>query len=173
MSAACNCLSALLLLQPSLSHLTVSWSGVCSETELSVIEHDILACRQVIGLHGVVFGVLQPDGRVAMQPMRRLLKSVGCCSALLFLICAVFTSKRMHDRQCGSLFVTFARAIDYAPDPIAVLHDLLQLQAEYPNLQCVLTSGQKNSLADGLDVIAVCVMWWWGLALARALCSFI
>ncbi len=101
-----------------------------TETELQVIEQDILACRQVIGLHGVVIGVLRADGSVDMKSMRRLLS------------------------QTGSLFVTFSRAIDYTPDPVACLRDLLTLNSEFPQLKCVLTSGQHNSVAFGIPVIA-------------------
>lgn len=102
-----------------------------SEVELQVIEHDIMACRAVKGLHGVVIGVLTATGDVDMPAMRRLLA------------------------KCGSkLFVTFSRAIDYARDPVQVMRDLLTLNKQFPRLQCVLTSGQHNSVASGTALIA-------------------
>lgn len=93
------------------------------ERELKVMEDDIRACRD-LGVAGVVFGVLDRDGSIAVSAVRRLISAAG------------------------PLAVTFHRAFDVCRDPMGameVLHDL--------GVRRILTSGQQAGVPEGLALI--------------------
>lgn len=96
---------------------------VYSERELDVMADDIAFCREV-GVTGVVFGMLQPDGQVARSQVQRMV------------------------REAGPLQTTFHRAFDVCRDPFAALEELTDL-----GVTRILTSGQAATVPEGLDVI--------------------
>ena len=91
--------------------------------ELDVMEADIAYCRR-LGVAGVVFGVLTPEGHVAGPQVQRLVEAAG------------------------SLSVTFHRAFDVCRDPFLALDRLRQLGVDR-----VLTSGQAATVPGGLELI--------------------
>jgi copper homeostasis protein len=91
--------------------------------EVAVMEADITAAREA-GAGGVVFGLLEADGRVDAAATRRLLA---------------------HARP---LSVTFHRAFDVSRDPFEALDALIDLGVDR-----VLTSGQEASVLEGAPVI--------------------
>lgn len=98
---------------------------IYSESELQVMLEDIALCGS-LGAHGVVFGVLLPDGSVARDATSLLLS------------------------RAGGMAVTFHRAIDLTPDPVEALKQLMALGG----VTRVLTSGGANSVAEGHETLA-------------------
>ena len=94
-----------------------------SDDELDTMQQDIETCLS-IGCDGVVFGVLDADGRVDVARCRPLLASAG------------------------GMGVTFHRAIDMTHDLSQALEDVISLGAER-----VLTSGGAASAKDGVASI--------------------
>jgi len=94
-----------------------------SEIELEVMKYDIEQAKQ-LGANGVVIGLLKEDGSV----------DVDRTGALVEL--------------ARPLSVTFHRAFDMSRDPYEALEALIEL-----GLERVLTSGQENSVLEGLDLI--------------------
>jgi copper homeostasis protein len=84
---------------------------------------DIALLKQA-GAHGVVAGVLMPDGRVDVVRTRQL---VELAHPLPFV---------------------FHRAFDLCPDPFSALEDIISTGAIR-----LLTSGQKSKAIDGLELI--------------------
>ncbi len=95
-----------------------------SEPEFAAMLHDVRLAKEARA-HGVVFGVLTPDGDVDEERTRRL---IG---------------------EARPLQVTFHRAFDMTRDPFAALETLAGLGVDR-----VLTSGQEPSVLEGLDLIA-------------------
>ena len=94
-----------------------------SERELAVMHGDIEACHR-IGVTGVVFGVLTPEGDLARPQVQEL---VGAA---------------------GDLSVTFHRAFDVCREPFTVLEQLVELGVDR-----VLTSGQAATVPEGRELI--------------------
>lgn len=97
---------------------------VYSEKELLEMEASIRFCKK-LGVAGVVFGCLTPDGEVDEAATRRL---AAVASPLL---------------------VTFHKAIDETPNPVASA----KLLAEMGGIQRILTSGGAATAWDGLVVL--------------------
>jgi copper homeostasis protein len=97
---------------------------VYGRRELAIMERDIALAQQA-GAAGVVFGCLTPDGDVDRSVTRALMQ------------------------EAGSLSVTFHRAFDLCRDPRAALESLIDL-----GIDRVLTSGQKATAPEGLELIA-------------------
>ncbi|WP_420460517.1 copper homeostasis protein CutC [Neolewinella sp.] len=91
--------------------------------ELEVMEADVCYCRSV-GVAGVVFGILDPQGQVAGPQVQRLVEAAG------------------------PLSITFHRAFDVCRDPFAALDRLRDL-----GVHRVLTSGQAATVPQGLELI--------------------
>ena len=85
---------------------------------------DVAAARAE-GADGVVIGALLPDGRIDEARTRALIAAAG------------------------PLAITFHRAFDMTPDPVAALETLIGL-----GLDRVLTSGQEATALEGLPLIA-------------------
>lgn len=96
---------------------------VYSEDEIEVMQEEIRIFSQM-GADGLVFGVLNPDGSVNSEAGEKLVKSAG------------------------SIPCTFHRAIDASDDIYQSLENIIEC-----GFQRVLTSGGKNSVGDGLEVI--------------------
>lgn len=98
--------------------------GFCyTVAEMATMERDVEAAV-ASGADGIVFGILDPEGKIDVQRSTRLRKLVG-------------------DRQS-----VFHRAFDVTPDPFAALEELIDM-----GITRVLTSGQKNSVPEGIDLI--------------------
>jgi Uncharacterized protein involved in copper resistance len=95
-----------------------------SEAEMNVMEHDTVKAVEH-GADGIVFGILNPDGTIDRQRSERII--------------------RLVDNRAD---VVFHRAFDVTPDPFAALNQLIEL-----GVKRVLTTGQKNNVMDGLDMI--------------------
>ena len=97
---------------------------VFDDDEMAVMLADIATAKQV-GADGVVIGVLLSDGRIDESRTAALI------------------------RAASPMSVTFHRAFDMTPDPIAALETLVGL-----GVQRVLTSGQEATVLEGLPLIA-------------------
>lgn len=95
-----------------------------SDLEFDIMKSEILFCREH-GADGVVFGILHADGTV----------DIDRCAELVEL--------------AGTMSTTFHRAFDMTCDPFAALDDLISL-----GIHRVLTSGQRPSALQGIDLIA-------------------
>lgn len=98
--------------------------GFCySEAEFATMERDTEAAVEN-GADGVVFGILQSDGRIDAARCRRIRQLIGKRQAV------------------------FHRAFDVTPDPFEALDQLVDL-----GITRVLTSGQKDSVPEGVELI--------------------
>ncbi len=96
---------------------------VYSESELKVMIHDIETCRK-LGVNGVVFGALRPDGEI----------DVDICRSM------AAAAKGLH--------MTFHRAFDMCRDPRKAVSDIQAL-----GFDRILTSGQEMSAMAGSGLI--------------------
>lgn len=102
--------------------------GFCySEAEMSSMERDAEGALEQ-GVDGIVFGILQADGKIDLARSKRMVRRAG-------------------DRQS-----VFHRAFDVTPDPFRALEQLIDL-----GIRRVLTSGQKDSAPEGAALIAALV----------------
>src|SRR5579863_6467483 len=98
--------------------------GFCyTEAEMASMERDTEAAIEN-GADGVVFGILQSNGTIDVPRCRRIRELIG-------------------NRQA-----VFHRAFDVTPEPFAALDQLVDL-----GITRVLTSGQKDSVPEGADLI--------------------
>ncbi|HNS18173.1 MAG TPA: copper homeostasis protein CutC [Bacteroidales bacterium] len=95
-----------------------------SDMEVEIMQSDIQSAKE-LGVDGVVFGLLNPDGTVDRKRTAEL----------------VALSRPLQ--------VTFHRAFDMTPDPFAALEDVIDAGADR-----ILTSGQAPSALEGSAVIA-------------------
>jgi copper homeostasis protein len=99
--------------------------GFCyTEAETASMERDADAAVEA-GADGVVFGILRPDGKIDVDRCRKLRSLIGKRQAV------------------------FHRAFDVTPDAFQALEELVGL-----GMTRVLTSGQKDSVAEGVELIA-------------------
>lgn len=93
------------------------------KTEQRIMLRDIeMACE--VGVDGVVFGCLTPEGDVDKEVMKELI------------------------RAAGGKPVTFHRAFDMCRDPYKALDDLISLGCKR-----ILTSGQQDSAEKGISLL--------------------
>ena len=97
---------------------------VYSGQEFDVMLRDIEAVKS-IGVDGIVVGALQPDGTLHREQTAAMIQAAR------------------------PMQVTFHRAFDMCVDPDETLDQLIELGAER-----ILTSGQRDSMMDGLELIA-------------------
>jgi len=95
-----------------------------TESELRIMTEEVRQFKD-IGVEGIVSGILLPDGQVDLSSMEILRKA----------------SDGMH--------FTMHRAFDMCKNP----HDAIK-QLENLGVDTVLTSGQKNSCLEGLELIS-------------------
>jgi copper homeostasis protein len=99
--------------------------GFCyTEAELATMERDAETAVDS-GADGVVFGVLQDDGKIDARRTKRIRQLIGKRQAV------------------------FHRAFDVTPDPFKALEQLVDL-----GITRVLTSGQKDTVPEGAELIA-------------------
>ena len=94
-----------------------------SDLEFVVMKRDILAAK-ALGIDGVVFGILNPDGMVDKNRMIDLIS------------------------LARPMRVTFHRAFDVTRDPLAAIADLISI-----GIERVLTSGQAKSAWHGRHLL--------------------
>lgn len=94
-----------------------------SDVEFDVMREDVVAAK-ALGAHGIVLGLLLPDGTIDVPRTRELIA------------------------LARPLPVTFHRAFDMTRDPFDALDTLIGLGVER-----VLTSGQEPSVIEGLSLI--------------------
>lgn len=98
-----------------------------SESEFEVMKADILTAKN-LGADGVVFGILNPDGSIDKIRTTELVN------------------------LAKPLKVTFHRAFDVAEKPFQALETIIECGCER-----ILTSGQKNTAIEGLDLLKILV----------------
>lgn len=94
-----------------------------SNQELDSMAIDIEACK-LLGVTGVVFGMLNPDGSLARPQVQAMVE------------------------EAGDLDVCFHRAFDVCADPFSTLETLIDI-----GVSRILTSGQRATVPEGKDVI--------------------
>ena len=95
-----------------------------TDLEFAIMQRDIKVAKE-LGADGVVIGLLTADGEVDAPRVAQLME------------------------LARPLSVTFHRAFDVARDPFAALETLISLGVDR-----VLTSGQEESVALGVDLLA-------------------
>lgn len=96
-------------------------------SEFELMQENVKICKD-LGVQGVVFGILRPDGQVEVERTKQL-------TAL-----------------SRPLSVTFHRAFDVTSDPFAALEDIIKAGADR-----LLTAGQQNKAPLGTNLIAALV----------------
>lgn len=96
---------------------------VYSEAEVNVMIRDIETCRK-LGVNGVVFGALKPDGDIDKESCRRMAKAAE------------------------GLHMTFHRGFDMCRDAREAVKDIIEL-----GFDRILTSGQEVSAMAGAMLI--------------------
>jgi len=94
-----------------------------SNLEFEIMKQDIRVCKD-LGVHGVVFGILQSNGNIDQKRTRELVKFAR------------------------PLKVTFHRAFDMTPDPYTALEEIIDCGVDR-----ILTAGHQNTVPEGLDLI--------------------
>ena len=95
-----------------------------TKDEFEIMKNDIKLCNE-LGCDGIVIGLLNMDGTIDMTRTSELIE------------------------LAYPLDVTFHRAFDRCKDPFAALEELIEI-----GCQRILTSGQKPTVSDGIDLIA-------------------
>jgi copper homeostasis protein len=95
-----------------------------TDEEFEVMKQDVFLCKQS-GCEGVVTGMLNKDGTIDINRISKLVQ------------------------LAYPLEVTFHRAFDRCKDPFQALDELIKI-----GCQRILTSGQKPTAPEGVDLIA-------------------
>ena len=95
-----------------------------TKDEFEIMKNDIKLCKE-LGCEGIVIGLLNMDGTIDMTRSSELIE------------------------LAYPLEVTFHRAFDRCKDPFAALEELIEI-----GCQRILTSGQKLTVSEGVDLIA-------------------
>ena len=95
-----------------------------TKDEFEIMKNDIKLCKE-LGCEGIVIGLLNMDGTIDMTRTSQLIE------------------------LAYPLEVTFHRAFDRCKDPFAALEELIEI-----GCQRILTSGQKPTVSEGVDLIA-------------------
>jgi copper homeostasis protein len=95
-----------------------------NKDEFDIMRNDIKLCKE-LGCEGIVIGLLNMDGTI----------DITRTSALIDL--------------AYPLEVTFHRAFDRCKDPFAAVEELIEI-----GCQRILTSGQKPTVSEGIELIA-------------------
>jgi len=95
-----------------------------TDDEFELMKHDVLLSKQ-IGCDGVVIGLLTADGNIDVERTALLVE------------------------MAYPMEVSFHRAFDRCKDPFKALEELINI-----GCQRILTSGQKPTASDGVELIA-------------------
>lgn len=91
--------------------------------EFEIMLHDVKICKE-FGYDGVVIGMLNADGSIALEPCKKLVEAAY------------------------PLGVTFHRAFDRCRNPFEALEQIIEIGCER-----ILTSGQRANATDGIQMI--------------------
>lgn len=94
-----------------------------SDLEIDMMKKDIQICKD-LGVFGVVFGVILPDGNVDVNRTRELVE------------------------YAKPLKVTFHRAYDMTADPYVALEEIIECGVDR-----ILTSGHQNTVTEGKQLL--------------------
>ncbi|RLD49902.1 MAG: copper homeostasis protein CutC [Bacteroidetes bacterium] len=94
-----------------------------SDLEFEIMKRDIEFCKK-LGVDGVVFGILLPDGNVDIKRLKQLVQ------------------------LSSPMSITFHRAFDMTPNPFQSLEEIIEL-----GIDRILTAGQKNTAIEGKKII--------------------
>lgn len=100
-----------------------------SEEEFKIMMHDVKLCN-AIGTDGVVIGMLNADGSVDKERVKRLVEAAY------------------------PMGVTFHRAFDRVKDPVQSLEDVIECGCER-----ILTSGLRPGVTEGMEHLRQLVEW--------------
>ncbi|HMK26730.1 MAG TPA: copper homeostasis protein CutC [Chitinophagaceae bacterium] len=95
-----------------------------NKDEYEIMLQDVKLCKQ-LGCDGIVIGLLNMDGTIDVARTSELIETAY------------------------PMGVTFHRAFDRCKDPFVALEELIEIGCER-----ILTSGQKPSVVDGVDLVA-------------------
>jgi copper homeostasis protein len=95
-----------------------------NKDEFEIMKNDIKLCKE-LGCEGIVIGLLNMDGTIDVTRTSELIE------------------------LAYPLEVTFHRAFDRCKDPFVALEELIEI-----GCQRILTSGQKPTVSEGVDLIA-------------------
>jgi len=95
-----------------------------TKDEFEIMKNDIKLCKD-LGCEGIVIGLLNMDGTIDMTRTSELIE------------------------LAYPMDVTFHRAFDRCKDPFIALEELIEI-----GCQRILTSGQKPTVSEGVDLIA-------------------
>jgi copper homeostasis protein len=95
-----------------------------NKDEFEIMKNDIKLCKE-LGCEGIVIGLLNMDGTIDVTRTSELIE------------------------LAYPLEVTFHRAFDRCKDPFVALEELIEI-----GCQRILTSGQKLTVSEGVDLIA-------------------
>jgi len=95
-----------------------------SSAEITIMRDDVKLCKQ-LGCDGIVIGSLDAEGNIDKKNISMLVE------------------------LAYPMGVTFHRAFDRCRDPFQAMEELIQLGCER-----ILTSGQKPSVTEGVDLVA-------------------
>jgi len=95
-----------------------------TDPEYDIMRRDIEICGEY-GVNGIVIGILRPDGEIDVERTAKLIDLARPMTA------------------------TFHRAFDMCTDPFRGLQDVISTGASR-----LLTSGQRNSAVEGMDLIS-------------------
>ncbi len=96
-----------------------------TKDEFDIMLHDVKICKQ-LGCDGIVIGLLNSNGSIDIKRTGLLIE------------------------EAYPLAITFHRAFDRCSDPFEALEQLIEAGCER-----ILTSGQKNTAPEGMDLIAL------------------
>ena len=94
-----------------------------TDYEHELLKKEVRMFRE-LGADGVVIGTLRPDGSLHTEQMKELIE------------------------EAGDMSITLHRAFDMCKDPFATLE-----QAKRLGIHTILTSGQKNTCIDGVELL--------------------
>lgn len=94
-----------------------------TDFEHEIIKEEIKSFRN-LGADGIVIGTMKPDGTLNLEQMKEFIK------------------------EAQGMPVTLHRAFDMCKDPLVTLEEVRKL-----GISTILTSGQKNTCVDGIELL--------------------
>ncbi|KAI9359275.1 CutC family protein [Zopfochytrium polystomum] len=129
---------------------------VYTDEEIEIMKLDIEAAKD-IGVAGVVFGLLNPDGSIDVEKTRMFVS--GDFQQPRFRYSPRSVTQPADNPACrlvklaSPLQVTFHRAFDVCRDPEQAMEDIISVGG----IQRILTSGQDSGALEGLELLTALV----------------
>lgn len=111
---------------------------VYSEHDMQIMMEDIRLCKE-LGVQGIVIGVLKANGEIDTEQTKRL---------ITIAMEPTHSSSTFSPSSSSPLSITFHRAIDTTPDPLAAFKTCMEL-----GIDRVLTSGAAANALEGASII--------------------